>query len=129
MRRTIQRKLCQTSLPLLDLDDVLSSRVSKREEPRYLGSLPPRAVQLTYFFNRVLDHISDDGDGPCLAHADGPGNCLLLDRGIPLRFDDVHVVCGCQVQPVRVLGVKVGLHAGLGKGMAPLTRQRLSEPS
>lgn len=49
-------------------------------------------------FDRILDHIPEDRHRTFLAHADGPRDSLLFDRRIPLGFDNVHIICRCEVE-------------------------------
>jgi hypothetical protein len=61
------------------------------------------AVGLAHLLDRALDQVSDDRDGSRLAHTNCSRNSLLFNGGIPLRFDDVHVIGSGEVESCQAL--------------------------
>jgi len=51
----------------------------------------------TYGFDGVLDDIAGRYDVPRLPHAVDAIKGLLFQHGVPLGLDEVHVVCGREV--------------------------------
>lgn len=55
---------------------------------------------IAYLLYRVLEHISENSNLPCLTHPHRSCDGLLLYRRIPLRLDDMNSISNSQVQSI-----------------------------
>jgi hypothetical protein len=63
-------------------------------------------MEVCYSFNRIWHNVSRNKHFPLLANSIDAINRLRLRHRIPMRLDDVNVVCGCEVESKERISIR-----------------------
>jgi hypothetical protein len=63
-------------------------------------------MEVSYGFNRVWHNVSRHKYFPLLANSIDAINRLRLCHRVPMRLDDMDVVCGCEVESKERISIQ-----------------------